>query len=84
MQFGSMTPRLYQLAMTGAAKGLRDRTKALAHQIEWMARQKVLQPLHHYLADDGGNASVEQANAAIIQQFARLSARGLATIETMN
>lgn len=35
--------------MRGAAKGEHERTIVLAHQVEWMARQKTLKAPEHYL-----------------------------------
>lgn len=60
--------------MRGRAKGERDRLVALAHQIEAMARQKVLKPLSKYLEEPKKQAPDDGARK-VLAMMKRLKAK---------
>lgn len=48
-RFGTQTPRRYAIVLKAAQRGRLEHTITLAHQVETMARQKMLKPLDDYL-----------------------------------
>jgi hypothetical protein len=61
--------------MRGRARGERERTIILAHQIEAMAREKRLKPLAKYL-DQAKPKQAGSDNFAVIAMFEELAAKG--------
>jgi hypothetical protein len=59
--------------MQGRIKGEQERITILAHQVEWMARERVLRSPAHYLTTEKQHA--EQGAAKVLALFKRLAER---------
>jgi len=71
--FWRQTFRSYAIVMRGRAKGRHEQTVILAHQIEAMARQKMLRGVSHYLPKDKKSASTGASE--VLAMFSRAKER---------